>query len=92
MLRLGIAGIISLVIALGVTNPGQEVHKRAIYTAMASGAGDSSMLGSLAGTVLNDLDLVPYQYNNYIVCSTMTLREDLVSVGAFNKVWNARED
>ncbi|NUQ64477.1 MAG: hypothetical protein HUU20_18585 [Pirellulales bacterium] len=92
MFRIGLVAILALAIAMAVTNPGQEAHKKAVYTAMATDVGTSGMLGNFAGAMLNDLDLVPYQYHNYLVFSTMTLKDEVVSVGALNNVWKSKTD
>jgi len=80
----------ALAIALAVTNPNEETHKKAIYSALATNAGTSQTVGQLAGSMLGNLDPVPYQYHNYIVFSTMSLRDKTVSVGALSRIWKSR--
>jgi len=92
MIRLGSVGLLALAIAMAITNPNQDSHKKTVYATMHGRTDGGSMLGNLAGAVLSDLDLVPYQYHNYVVFSTMTFQDDLVSVGALNKVWPTGSD
>lgn len=53
------------------------------------GAGAEGLLGEIAGDVLGNLDVLPLKYNNYFLFSTMTFRDDVVSVGLLTKVWPA---
>lgn len=87
MFRIVLMAVVALAIAMAATNPGQEVHKKVVYSAMAADVGNSQVLGDLAGGVLSNLDPISYQYHNYLVFSTMTHRDEIVSVGALNRVW-----
>lgn len=87
MFRFGLIAVIALAIAMAATNPGHEVHKKVVYSAIAADVGNSQVLGDLAGGVLSNLDPISYHYHNYIVFSTMTRQNEVVSVGALNRVW-----
>jgi hypothetical protein len=91
MFRLALVVGIALAIAMAATNPGQEIHKKAVYTAMAADVGNSALLGELAGNLLGNLDPISYEYHNYVVFSTMTLKGETVSVGALNRVWKTSQ-
>jgi hypothetical protein len=78
----------ALATALAVTNPSQETHKKTVYSTMATDAVTNQSVGQLAGTMLGNLDPLPYEYHNYLLFSTMTLRDETVSVGVLNRVWN----
>jgi hypothetical protein len=87
MLRLGFVALIVVALVLAVTNPGQETHKQAVYTSLATQATNSEMLGKIAVDVLGDRNIVPLQYNNYYLFSTTTLDGKTESVGAVARVW-----
>ncbi|MBN2474902.1 MAG: hypothetical protein JXB62_09870 [Pirellulales bacterium] len=76
--------LVAIGVALVILNPGETVHKKALYQHMAGEAGMDGVLGDVAGDVLKGLDIVPLKYNNYFVYSTMTLQGDTVSVGFLN--------
>ena len=76
--------------ALLVTNPNADVHKKLVYASMAAEATKSSLLNKIAVDVLDDMNVVPLQYNNYYLFSTTTLRGDRTSVGVLSRVWVTR--
>ena len=88
--------IIVACIALAVTNPGEEAHKHAVYNKLSSEVGVQGFLGEIAGGAMESLDPLPLKYNNYVLFSTMTFTDDLVSVGLFRYVqttnWDASAD
>ena len=88
MFRLGLLLIIVAGIAMVATNPGADDHKSLVYAQMPREMGVDGLLGEVAGEMLDDLDVMPLEYNNYYVFSTMTFRDDIVSVGMVTKVWS----
>ena len=77
---------------LATTNPGEEAHKTVIYDMVSNKAGAEGLVGKAAGSVLSDLDVVPFKYKNYILFSTVTFGGDAVSVGFLTKVWPTNWD
>jgi len=92
MFRIGLLLVIITCIALAITNPGEETHKKVVYGKASNEAGMKGLLGEVAGDVLVNLDLVPLEYNNYFLFSTTTFRDETVSIGFLNNVratdWN----
>ena len=87
MFRLLILALIVAAAVLFFTNPGQEAHRQAVYTAAAAEATQSEVLGKIAVDLLGKTEVVPLTYNNYYVCSTTTLNGETKSVGAFSRIW-----
>lgn len=87
MFRLGFVALIVAGAVFFFTNPGHDAHKQVVYTATATQATNSEVLGKIAVDLLGKTDVVPLTYNNYFVCSTTTLNGEVKSVGAFSKVW-----
>lgn len=87
MFRIGLLLIVIACIALGVTNPGEEAHKKIVCDTLSSKAGMEGLLGEVTSDVLGHLDVVPLKYNNYLLFSTTTFRDDTMSVGLFTRVW-----
>ncbi len=88
--RLGLILITVAATAMAFTNPNQQTHRQALYAALATEHGASQSVGQWAGSMLGDLDPVPYQYHNYLLFSTMTLKDKTVSVGAVNRIWSSQ--
>lgn len=82
--------LLALAAALAMTNPNQEAHKQVVYAKMASDRGVGATVSRLAGEMLGDLDPMDCQYHNYVVFSTLTHKEQVVSVGMLNRVWEKR--
>ena len=82
-------------VALVFTNPGEKAHKDVVYKKLSSEAGVSGFLGDVAGSLMENVDVVPFAYKNYLFFSTMTFRDDIVSIGIFNHVqttdWDAKQ-
>jgi hypothetical protein len=87
MFRFGLLLIVVACIALAVTNPGAEDHKEVVYQTLSQKMGAEGFLGEMAGSALGSLDVVPLQYHNYLLFSTVTYRDDTLSVGALTNVW-----
>jgi len=85
--RVGLLLVVIACIALGVTNPGEDAHKRLVYDRLANKVGMEGVLGEIAGEALGNLDVVPLRYNNYVLFSTTAFRDDTVSVGLLTRVW-----
>ena len=85
--RIGLLLVIVACIALGVTNPGEDAHKRVVYDQVVDKVGMEGVLGEIAGEALGNLDVVPLRYNNYLLFSTTAFRDDTVSVGLLTRVW-----
>ena len=85
--------IVIACIMLAVTNPGESAHKEIVYNRLSNEVGMQGLLGEFAGGVLGNLDMLPMKYNNYFLFSTMTFRDELVSIGCFRCVkatdWDA---
>jgi hypothetical protein len=82
-------------VALLFTNPGEEAHKDVVYKKLSSEAGVGGFLGDVAGSLMENVDVVPFEYKDYFLFSTMTFRDDIVSVGLLNYVqttdWDAKK-
>ena len=95
--------LIFLVIAVGliITNPSRETHKEKIAevwghalqeNVMGQQKGFGKIVSGVVGSVVSDLlidrslDGVA-EYNNYFVCSTMTVDGEVISFGALNYVY-----
>jgi hypothetical protein len=87
MFRLGLLLIVVACIALAVTNPGIEDHKKIVYQNLPNQAGADGLLGEIAGKVLGNFDPLPLTYHNYYLFSTTTFRDDTMSFGLFTHVW-----
>jgi hypothetical protein len=87
MFRVALLLIVIACIVLAVTNPRQDTHKTLVYQRLSNQAGVTGLLGEVTGGVMENLDLVPLKYHNYVLFSTMTFREDTVSVGLLTKAW-----
>ena len=87
MFRLGILGLIVIVALLALTNPSLNAHRNAVYESVAAEATDSQMLGRIAADVLEDFDVVPLTYNNYVVFSTTSCNGETASFGMLSRVW-----
>ena len=92
MFRIGLLLIIVVCVVMGVTNPDEKDHKEAVYRALSQEVGGEGILGRLAGTALDSLDLLPLEYHNYVLLSTVTLEGDTVSVGLLTRVWAMKRD
>ena len=90
MIRLGIAVIIILAAVFAITNPGQDVHRQAVYSAVATEKTKSEMLGKIAVDLLGDREVLPLTYNNYYLFSTTTLNGKTSSVGLCSRVWKVK--
>ena len=91
--------LLILCLVLGLTNPGQEQHERAVYArteALIANMGQQAagLLGRLAAGILariateavDTLDLGLFSYHNYVLFSTMELDGQMVSVGIVGRV------
>jgi len=92
MFRLGLLLIVVACIALAVTNPGEEVHKQVVYQSLSQKMGAEGFWGELAGGALGSLDVLPLEYHNYLLFSTVTYRQDTLSVGLLTNVWPLERD
>ena len=88
MIRLGVAALFVLVLVLGITNPGQDAHRKVVYTSVATEKTKSDVLGKIAADLLGNREVVPLTYNNYFLFSTTTLNGKLTSVGLGSRVWS----
>ncbi len=87
MFRFGLLLIIIVSIALGVTNPGIDDHKKVVYQNLPGHVGADGLVAEIAGRMLGSFDPLPLSYHNYLLFSTTTFREDTMSVGLFTRVW-----
>ena len=85
--RIGLLALIVVGAVLFFTNPSQETHRQVVYTAAATQATHSEVLGKIAVDLLGQTEIVPLTYNNYYVCSTTTLNSETRSFGVFSRVW-----
>lgn len=88
MIRLGIAAVIILCAVTAITNPGQDAHRKAVYTSVAIEKTNSDVLGKIAVDLLGDKEVLPLTYNNYFLFSTTTVNGKTSSVGLFSRVWS----
>lgn len=88
LFRLAIFLLLVLVIVLALTNPGEKAHKAVYYQSLPGDAGMRGVWSDLAGDVLQRVDAIPLQYNNYLLFSTLTRRDRTVTFGIFNSVWD----
>ena len=73
--------------SLAVTNPSQDLHRKAVYESVVAANTKHEVLGKIAAGVRAEKDSVLLQYNNYWIFSTTTLGGNTVSVGALSHVW-----
>ena len=88
MLRLVNLALIVAFVVLAVTNPGQDLHRRAVYESAAEA--ESPVLEKIATQFRGDADVVPLTYNNYYLFSTTTVNGATASVGAISHVWKMK--
>ena len=86
MFRIGFLLIVAGAIALAFTNPGKEAHEKVVCDKMPNQAGMEGFVARVAGGVLDNLDVLPLEYHNYVIFSTTTLRDKTVSIGFLRKV------
>ena len=86
MIRIGLLLAIAACVTLAIMNPGAEAHKEAVYDRLAQQAGVKGLLREMAGDLLGNVDVVPLKYHNYFLYSTMTFRDETVSIGYLNNV------
>ena len=87
-IRLGLAAIVILAAVLAITNPGQDAHRKVVYTSVAAEKTTSDVLDKIAVDLLGGREVLPVRYNNYILFSTTTLNGKTSSLGAFSRVWS----
>lgn len=90
MIRLGIAAVVVLAVVFAITNPGQDVHRKAVLASVATQKTNSETLGKIAVDLLGDREILPLTYNNYYVFSTTTMNGKTSSVGVLSRVWNLK--
>lgn len=83
-------GLVILLVAMAVTNPGQDAHKKVVYESIAASKTNSEFLGKIAADMLGNANVFPVTYNNYYLLSTTTVEGKTASVGMFSKVWNLK--
>ena len=87
--------IVIACIVLAFTNPGEQVHKRAVYDKLPNELGMNGFLGAIAGSMMGDFDVMPLSYHNYLLFSTMTFEDDILSVGILGYVgttdWDSKK-
>jgi len=71
---------------LAFTNPNEKKHKDVVYQELSKEAGMGGFVGELAGSLAEKADVLPFTYKNYLLFSTMSFRDEIVSVGLFNYV------
>ncbi|MDP6044787.1 MAG: hypothetical protein QGH94_04290 [Phycisphaerae bacterium] len=85
--------VILLAVAAGVgfaLNPSKEDHKAKLYTAIqkkVGGGGLLATLGAEAAKRADALELAGIEYKNYMVFSTVKRNGEIVTIGAFGKVY-----
>lgn len=86
MFRLAPVLLMAACISLAVTNPGADAHKEVVYNRVSNNVGLGGTLGEIAGGMLSNLDALPLEYHNYVLFSTMSYRDEPLSVGFFNHI------
>jgi len=89
VLKLFVALLVIICIAMAVTNPDAEAHKKVFYANLPKEVGAKGLWQKLAGAVMENADVIPVEYHNYFFYSTMTLRDETISYGLFNQIWPA---
>ena len=90
--RLGVFMIL-LVVAVGVAfgmNPSKDDHKAKLYTAIQKKVGGGGLLATIGAEVAkrtDALEKVGIEYQNYMVFSTVKRNGEVVTVGAFGKIF-----
>lgn len=86
--------IIILVLAcvvLFITNPPMEDHKQALFdtlrTAASQGGMVSGILGNLGVGIVEELNVLPFTYENYLLFSTLSLDGEMLSIGFLGNVF-----
>ena len=88
MLKLLVALLVIVCVAMAMTNPDAETHEKVFSANLVKKAGAKGVWQKLAGAVMENIDL-RLEYHNYFLFSTMTLRNKTVSYGLFNQIWEA---
>lgn len=81
--------VILTVLALALTNPSEQEHRVKIVRAAQQGAANDGLWGALmvvSGATDAAVDLIPFEYHNYLIFSTVTCNGDRVSVGLLGNV------
>ena len=81
--------VILAVVALAVTNPSEPVHRTKIAHAARNAAAEDGFWGAMmaaSGATDVAVELIPLEYHNYLVFSTVTCKGDRVSIGFLGNV------
>lgn len=76
-------------IALAVTNPSEEAHRGKIAQAARTAAAEDSFWGAImavTGTTDAAVAMIPLEYHSYILFSTVTCKNDRLSIGFLGNV------
>jgi len=85
--------MILLLVAAGVgfaLNPSEKDHKDKLYTILqkkVSGEGIVGAIGAEIAKRTDALQLTGIEYHNYIVFSTVKRKGEVVTIGAFGKIF-----
>jgi hypothetical protein len=85
--------MILLLVAAGVglaLNPSEKDHKAKLYTILQKKVSGEGILGAIGAEVAKRTDalqLTGIEYQNYIVFSTVKRKGELVTIGAFGKIF-----
>ncbi len=89
MLKLLLALLVIICVAMAMTNPNAEAHKKVFYANQSEKVVAKRIWQKLTAAVAENIDAIPLEYHNYLLFSTMTLNDETVSYGLFNQIWEA---
>jgi hypothetical protein len=83
--------LLMVALTMVVTNPDQELHRKAVSELAREAHADSGVFARLTDGILGRADAAPLLYNNYYLFSTTSRNGTTRSVGAFCHVWKVRQ-
>ena len=85
--------MILLIVAAGVAfalNPSEEDHKAKLYSIIQKKVSGEGILGTIGAEIAKRTDalqLAGIEYQNYMVFSTVKRKGEVVTIGAFGKIF-----
>lgn len=89
--------VVAAILLLITTNPSKEAHNNKIYTVLGQTVGQKlggelgrvlgGLLGRGVGNLTNSIDMSVFEYHDYLLFSTTTLSNQVVSLGILDNVF-----
>ena len=80
---------ILVIVALAATNPSEQTHRAKIVQAVHQSAVRDGFWGAVmavTGGTDAAVDMIPLEYHNYLIFSTVSCKNDRVSIGFLGNV------